>query len=90
MEFQVLDSLSVYPQPVTDVGVLFAGMALLDFLDAILIDPGQHWAEGQTKNGALSSPPGTPIGFATHELAEFSRQLHAMAPAISRNNPGPR
>ena len=89
MQFQILDSFAIYPEPMIDIGVFRASVALRNFAQTILIDAGEHRPEWQAKDGALRAPPTAPITFTTEKLTKFSGQLHTIASAISRNRPGP-
>jgi hypothetical protein len=42
MKFQILDSLPINAQPMVDIGVLGAGVPLLNLAQTILINAGKH------------------------------------------------
>jgi len=90
MKFQILDPLAIDPQPLIDVGIFSAGVMFLDFDEPVLIDADEDRPKRQPKNGTLRPAPATPISFRTSQLGQLSMQLHLIAPAISRSNPGPR
>ena len=89
MQFQILDSLAIDPQPLIDIGIFLAGVTFFDFGEPNLIEAGENRTKGQSKNRTLRPSPASPIRFPARELREFAMQLHRSAAAISRSSPGP-
>ena len=93
MKFQILNPLAIDPQPLIDIGVFCVArisVAILNFEEPILVDPGEHRPKWEPKYRTLGPAPAPAISFAAPKLGEFPMQLHASAVAISRSNPGPR
>ena len=90
MQFQVLDALPIHPKPVIEIGVLFSGVARLNFPQSCLVEASENWTEWKAKYRALGATPTTPISFSAPEFGQFSMDFHFSAAAISRSKPGPR
>lgn len=49
MQFQILNSLAIYTQPMIDVGVFLPGVTILNFLKSGLIELNKNGTERQSK-----------------------------------------
>jgi hypothetical protein len=81
MEFQILHTFAIHPQPAIDVRVFSiflgrTGVAFLDFAQALLVDGCSQSPKWQGKNGALRFTPCPPVGARLREFPDLVCKLH--------------